>query len=398
MIVWSSLAESGYLAHGTGFALIHAVSKLPHIDAIRGVAILMVVFVHAAQAHGKLGTSFDLLARYGQMGVQLFFVASAYTLCLSAERRATETQPLLKYTLRRFFRLAPMYYVGIVLYAGLAFAGAFAANPHAPVAADYTSANVAANVLLLHGSYAPGNNVIVPGGWSIGTEVAFYAVFPLLFAGLRRVGHSGLSRLIFVLAAVASSQGLLLLVAPFGGAVDNGNFYYYHLVTQLPVFAIGMAYYFAVRTPRRRYSVAYDLVAVAVLSLGAVGLWGLYIGHLYSVIPIVSGLSFVALVEVYRKVPGLSVPWLTRLGQVSYSVYIVHFAVVWALSEYAGAGLAEALGAVPSIVVVFVLGAAGASAVALLTERFVERPAARLGCRLAARLDAGGAFAKTARR
>ena len=372
--------------------------KLPHIDAIRGVAILMVVFVHAAQAHGKLGTSFDLLARYGQMGVQLFFVASAYTLCLSAERRRGESRPLLKYTLRRFFRLAPMYYVGIGLYAALASGGAFAANPHAPMAADYTPTNVAANVLLLHGSYAPANNVIVPGGWSIGTEVAFYAVFPLLFAGLRRVGDSALTRLIFVLATVAFSQGLLLLVAPFGAAVDNGNFYYYHLVTQLPVFAIGMAYYFASKQPRRRHRVVYDLVAVAVLSLGAVGLWGLYIGHLYSVIPVVSALSFVALMEVYRKVPGLSVPWLTRLGQVSYSVYIVHFAVVWALSEYAGAGLAAALGDVPSIVAVFGLGAAGAFALALGMERWVERPAAAWGRRLMARLDAGGAYAKTVRR
>ena len=370
-------------------------SKLPHIDAIRGVAILMVVFVHAAQAHGKVGTSFDLLARYGQMGVQLFFVASAYTLCLSAERRRGESQPWLKYALRRVFRLAPMYYLGIGLYAALALGGAFAANPHAPAAADYTRANVAANVLILHGSYAPANNVIVPGGWSIGTEVAFYAVFPLLFAGLRRVGHSGLSRIIFVLATVAFSQGALLLVAPFGAAVDNGNFYYYHLVTQLPVFAIGMAYYYASRAPRR-YSVVYDLLAVAGLSLGAVGLWGLYIGHLYSVIPVVSALSFAALMEVYRKVPALSLPWLTRLGRVSYSVYIVHFAVVWALSEYAGGGLAAALGAVPSVIVVFALGATGAFALALATERWVERPAAALGRRLIARLDAGGGLLRKA--
>ena len=371
--------------------------KLHHIDAIRGVAILGVVLVHAAQAHGLTGTPFDLLARYGQMGVQLFFVASAFTLCLSAERRAGESRAALKYGLRRFFRIAPLYYLGIGLYGVLARGAWFADNPHVSTAADYTPLHVLANVLFLHGSYAPANNVIVPGGWSIGTEMAFYAVFPLLWGivGASR-GRSTRARvLVFVLAAVTLSQAVLLALYPFGAEVHNGGFWYFHLVTQAPVFCIGMAYYVLRRGGWGAWSVTYDAVAFAALTTLALGLWSLYVGHLYSVVAIVAGLSFVALVEVFRKVPALSPAWLRRLGQVSYSVYILHFAVVWTLDLVSGPALTQHLGAVGGILVVFALGTVGTYALALLTERYVERPFVRLGRRLIGRLDAKAAVAKT---
>ena len=384
------------LSHGTGFAPDPPV-KLHHLDAVRGVAILGVVLVHAAQAHGLTGTPFDLLARYGQMGVQLFFVASAYTLCLSAERRAGESRALLKYGLRRLFRIAPLYYLAIGLYYLQARGGYFADNPHVPTAADYTPLNVLANVLLLHGSYPPANNVIVPGGWSIGTEVAFYAAFPLLWSVVRRARgrDTGVLMLIFVLAAVTLSQATLLCLYPLGAQVHNGGFWYFHLVTQAPVFCIGIAYYVLRREGWGRWGVGYDLGALATLTLLALGLWSLYVGHLYSVIATVSGLSFVALVEALRKLPRLSPAWLRRLGQASYSVYVLHFLVVWGLSSYAGAALAGAIGAVASVLAVFVLGTLGSFAAATLTERLVEQPFVRLGRRLIARLDARAAVAKT---
>lgn len=91
--------------------------KRNYIDSIRGIAILMVVLVHTGQITLLVSKSQHftfiqpLLVKYGQMGVQLFFVASAYTLCLSSFNRKNETNKFTKYAIRRYFRIAPAYYI-----------------------------------------------------------------------------------------------------------------------------------------------------------------------------------------------------------------------------------------------------------------------------------------------
>ena len=362
--------------------------KLAHVDAIRGVAILMVIMVHAAQSYDLVGNAFDLLARYGQMGVQLFFVASAYTLCLSADRRGDESRPLLKYAIRRFFRIAPLYYVGIGVYYVVAQQAWFADNHHVASVSAYTPLNVLANVFFVHGFHAPANNVIVPGGWSIGTEMAFYAVFPFLFAFAKTCfSESGAGRTVWVMVALSFSQIALLLLYPLGLRVENGGFMYFNLVTQAPVFFVGMAYYYYDQRRTREYAVGYDVLGFVVLTGLALGLWSLYIGHLYSLIPVISALSFLFLIEVFRKVTWLNVAVLQRLGRVSYSVYIVHFAVVWSLSKWWAAGLAGVVGGVGSVLVVFAAATVLSYGVAKLTERAIERPAMALGKRLVYGLD-----------
>jgi peptidoglycan/LPS O-acetylase OafA/YrhL len=146
---------------------------------MRGTAILMVIAVHTSLSVPGLPQFAKLLCAYGQMGVQLFFVASAYTLSRSHVARSAEPHALANFYLRRFFRIAPLYYVAIALYLALYVASH---DVGAAVRGYYSARNVAANLFFLHGFVASANNHVVPGGWSIGTEVAFYAIFPALFA------------------------------------------------------------------------------------------------------------------------------------------------------------------------------------------------------------------------
>lgn len=57
-------------------------NRFGYIDTLRGLAIFLVLSVHTSQFY-QLGSELSTFARYGQLGVQLFFVASAYTLCIS---------------------------------------------------------------------------------------------------------------------------------------------------------------------------------------------------------------------------------------------------------------------------------------------------------------------------
>lgn len=69
-----------------------------YIDSLRGLAILMVVLVHTAQSVKGLSYYSERLSKFGQMGVQLLFVLSAYTLCLSTEKRIDE-----KHSIKSFY-------------------------------------------------------------------------------------------------------------------------------------------------------------------------------------------------------------------------------------------------------------------------------------------------------
>jgi peptidoglycan/LPS O-acetylase OafA/YrhL len=156
--------------------------KKKYIDSIRGIAILMVIFVHTSLAIKNLGFCEKILSMYGQMGVQLFFVASAYTLCLSASNRTDETYKLRKYAIRRYFRIAPAYYLAIFFYFIISSAKIYFKTGEIMISSQYNLVNVLSNITFVHGFYSPANNNIVPGGWSIGTEMAFYVIFPLLYS------------------------------------------------------------------------------------------------------------------------------------------------------------------------------------------------------------------------
>jgi peptidoglycan/LPS O-acetylase OafA/YrhL len=95
--------------------------KIEHIDSLRGVAILMVILVHTSQSITGNRMWVDIIAEYGQLCVQLFFVISAYTLCMSGKVRAEEKHATKIFYIKRFFRIAPHYYLGIVFYYFLLF-------------------------------------------------------------------------------------------------------------------------------------------------------------------------------------------------------------------------------------------------------------------------------------
>jgi len=93
--------------------------KLQWVDAMRALAILGVLIIHCG-AYGN-NAQLPLIAKVivwsGKHGVQMFFVASAFTLFLSLNSNyKTEGNFYFQFLTRRFFRIAPMSYIGIICY------------------------------------------------------------------------------------------------------------------------------------------------------------------------------------------------------------------------------------------------------------------------------------------
>src|ERR1700744_3241432 len=86
--------------------------KFAYIDCLRGYAVLMVMVNHVTYAMPKVPWRVHQLGAFGWHGVQLFFLASAITLLMSSsyERDRTGQVSASDFFVRRFLRIAPMYY------------------------------------------------------------------------------------------------------------------------------------------------------------------------------------------------------------------------------------------------------------------------------------------------
>ena len=155
--------------------------NLPFIDALRGIAILGVIWFHC-HLHHYSQTEFyslmDLLGSPAGMGVQLFYALSAFTLFLSMGQTPKTTYSIPNFYIRRFFRIAPLYYVAMGYYL---LEQAYAHNQPLTSIITENTAGIIANTFMVHGLSPTWINSIIPGGWSVGIEVLFYALLPYLY-------------------------------------------------------------------------------------------------------------------------------------------------------------------------------------------------------------------------
>jgi peptidoglycan/LPS O-acetylase OafA/YrhL len=348
--------------------------RYAYIDALRGYAILMVIAVHSSQYVSDLSPVVRTLADQGARGVQLFFVASALTLCLSWKARHDGAP---SFYIRRFFRIAPMYYLCLPLFLYLQGFGPSASAPdglgvrHIIMALTFT-----------HGFMPDTITSVVPGSWSIADEMIFYAVFPLLIGALFR---ARLSTMIVVVIAVTwgchiIQRNLYSLVAhnitdPQQAALW-GMFLYLGFINQLPCFLLGMLV-FKWLSEERRVPFPYFFVIGSVI----VAVWIAFNPHGVPLLgrlslPVQYGAVFAAFaLGVSRWQPWFLVnPVIGWIGKVSYSGYLVHLAVLSSI-PIPHDTLTQAFLTVASITL----------AISSATFLCIEQPFNRLGHRVIAR-------------
>ncbi len=288
------------------------------LDLLRGVAILMVLLVHCAQVTTSVVPGLESFAlKYAEMGVQLFFVVSGYTMMLTFGDRV-DLAATRSFYIRRVFRIVPLFWAAIVFYVLITNGEGF--RLWAP---DGISAkDVLLTALFLHWSSATALNSVVPGGWSIAVEMQFYLLFPLLiYLFRRRNGRIFCYALIALFSAAGEFAAQRYLIPQMAMSLPQNQayladaFYYCWLPRQSVCFGFGILIYDGI--------VRRNLPTLGVLFLMGACLssaWG-------AQIVILSAMAFAILA---LKV---TIPFLALFGRHSYAIYLMHVAVVSAIAR-----------------------------------------------------------------
>jgi peptidoglycan/LPS O-acetylase OafA/YrhL len=306
--------------------------KLKYVDALRGLAIVAVVMVHCS-IHGSnehLPAALRAVVWSGTHGVQLFYVVSAFTMFLTLDKGEGTRKPLWSdFFIRRFFRIAPMYYVGICYFL---WQDGLGPRYWLGDADHITTANILSNVLFVHGLNPYWITSLVPGGWSIAVEVLFYCLLPVLFTVIRN------TRQAFWFTAFALALRMVLQFVfrewlPISSERLWYEYLYFYLPSQLPVFALGILCYFIVRDNHRFSVTPLATLTTALILTGEI--IGRSIGLSLVTNHFLFGIAFAVLLVTLSRQPFwlLVNPVFVYIGKISYSMYLVHFAVLYWLTK-----------------------------------------------------------------
>ncbi|MQR87066.1 acyltransferase family protein [Bacillus megaterium] len=291
--------------------------RLEWLDAIRGIGAIMVMIIHLWEKHSEYSANqssityiiLNFLIRgiydFGKIGVVLFFAVSGFVIPYSLLRHGSNN--VLRFIVSRFFRLYPLYWISI----GLAVTF---------VSHEISMKQLIANITMFQGFLFVDN--ILGAYWTLQIELAFYILctFLFIFKLLQKdymiiLNIYGWTTFALALAITRYITGLEMPVAlPLGLAVM-----FFGLAFRKYMFQEGN-----IHTRKIYATLVFFLIMTIPISIFAYSqYWYKYV-ITYSI-----ALTFFILFSNFRNKKFI---FLSFLGKISYSVYLLH--PIFALAVY----------------------------------------------------------------
>ena len=303
-------------------------SRMPLIDALKGLAAQVIVLHHLA-SYGPIAETMNILMPsltnwffdYGRMAVQVFLVVAGF---LVARGLAPNGAPVVFHPglliWRRYVRLIRPFLAAMVLaIACAALARLFMddeAIPDAPGLWQFV-----AHGLLLQGIFdVPSLSV---GIWYVAVDFQLYALILALLWLAQRLGETESAQRSLSVALVAGLGVIALFYFNLNAALDNWGIYFFGS------YALGALSYWASVKSRSH------LWLPLILVVGGAALLVDYRLRIALALATAMLLGISRLTGLLERWPDSK--WLGYLGRTSYSVFLVHFPVclvVNSLFEY----------------------------------------------------------------
>ena len=303
--------------------------KLNYIDSLRGIAILLVVMLHTSQVGANNYPDYiQFFFDFGSKGVQLFFVCSAFTIFLSYDLNGnTKKRGVFNFYIRRFFRIAPLYYLGIIYYLFQdGWGDRYWLGDHNSI----TIENLLGNFSFIHSINPYWMNSIVPGGWSISIEMLFYLFVPLLFRYINSLSRA-INSILVILPFVFILTGYLSRNVMITDNTLWSVYLYLYFPNQLFMFLLGILFFHFYKSGEFNLKGYQWYLIIGILFYTIVYNREVYFGNF-----ILTGILFLVLMIGVSKFPLLPVidKFTSYIGKLSYSIYIVHFAILHFMTKF----------------------------------------------------------------
>jgi peptidoglycan/LPS O-acetylase OafA/YrhL len=291
---------------------------LPGVHILRGLAAVATIFFHLRfMGEGREVNYLSFVEQFGA-GVTLFFILSCFSLFHSTSRKLQYPNWVAGYVLRRFYRIYPLFLGMLIFYLAVLYA---------IFGKIYSVSEILLNASVLYQFYAGQHASIVWAGWTIGVEVTFYCIFPLLFTLSR-------SRAFWIIALIVATV-LSAQIPPVVKSLGlDYSYAYMSFPRQLFVFILGgVVYLLANKQECRKRNIS------LFISLGLFLLWGLSARKIIEISPGSDLLPLKALAlgsfVYYFYDKGFLYNRFTRfLGESSYTIYLSHPVVILATKPY----------------------------------------------------------------
>jgi peptidoglycan/LPS O-acetylase OafA/YrhL len=273
----------------------------PAFDGMRGIGFLLVITAHIPSV-----PLFGYLQ--GWTAVWLFLAISGYlvTMLMMREEKSQGRVTFGPFLIKRFFRIAPSYWMTILIYLAVCIA-------LPPLADDYEEIMGRLHYLLgFMPEYAnPDGYTILSHMWTVGVEVKFYLLFPpIVFHVIRNANLR--------IAITAMAAALLIAIGSF-----RAQSYCAILFGALLALTLERPRGYAIVASLTRVPIAFPLGLIAAL------LVILHYMEEFTVVSLVATyLVAYAILQKSALLWILTLKPLAYLGQRSYSAYLLHFLAI----------------------------------------------------------------------
>ncbi len=312
--------------------------EAPHfvaLDSIRGIAALSVVLCHMTWTSVVQSQSY---VQNSYLMVDMFFVLSGFVIFYAYGKRISSGLDFSKFMWLRFWRLYPLHFCLLIVSLGIECLKALAQWRFGIVANNpaFSSNNLSSfigNLFLVQSLHLFNKGTFNEPAWSISVEFYTYILFGIL------VLLSGSKRVVLIAAACIFGLSLAALV-PLSQKGLAHYTYDFGIVRCLAGFFLGVltfAFYERLRSSnitnsRPRLIGCFPLVAITTfvlfLQLKSPGYSDLAIYFLSAAV-----ILSLALTPSSGPTRLLSTAPFAWLGAISYSIYMVHDSVVWAVNQ-----------------------------------------------------------------
>ncbi|MBR8141230.1 acyltransferase [Burkholderia vietnamiensis] len=301
-------------------------NRLQHLDSLRAVAVLFVIWAHYAEIFSRISSSWNFLntiqvdLRFGVVGVTIFFCISG--MLIPSSLKGSRRTGTISFIIKRFFRLYPAYWLSMPL-------GYFALWYLFDRPIDFTIwwQNLTMIPLKI------GSPAIQGQYWTLQLELTFYLLCVYLFVSgmLSRKCIAAIAVWLSIWYVAGAIPILRMEFAPG----DND------LYVNLLVMFWGACFRYGYDDPEYR-PVVWKVGACAVAAILLMSLHKFRHGDIENArvaLVQVASIGMFALGATILKIHSGVMQWI---GRISYSIYLLHpvplYIVFWAAQHYGKTG------------------------------------------------------------